>query len=801
MRIDSVLKRAMGGMAIMAMTAAADGITAIQDGAGMDLKLGGAGGVYFLAEPGELQVQVFKQDRNRGRVLTHLRAILFGPDRQVLQEEWLKDDGVRKGKPGEPQMVLLTAKVPAKGIYGLNITVSEDRYGGEAWWSFRTNCEKFMVETSRGHRDRRHEEPLQFSSPEIEGDVCFQPDPNGFAVEVNGLPAGGGPLLLIDGAGKTVATLPAGKDGKASTKVAKDRQRSIAPWRLHFPKLRGTVQIDGVTRWRKADLSPELSLWTPTPSSWFPFHANRWPLTPYSRTMYGATGDSRELPFLIQNRSLKDREFALALEYPGTKFPVELSKSQVKVKARSSATVTARVTMPKAGDALACRLRVTPQDGTGFTTYSSIMLKRGKAPAETDPLPIPLDLKPYRHENEQFGYLPEYPLDNQMYFDLKNRPFVAAPGALWSVQDGKWRATPLASVANRPKGAGVALRCTKVAFDADNTAYVVATMDRKPALLYSDDGGKTLTAAPIPGGGTFDIEQFSGHNTPSGPPPFIRITRTAKDPKLHWRSLCDLDLFLPRKENGKVVVGDPIRISKLCIGLSNHSGMPSSIVSRGDKVHVAWAEATDPKEKVPGVPTYVVTYDRTTGKLGEPHLVGYGPPANDVHNTPCITIDSKGILHVLIGTHGRAFRYSRSRLANDASGGWSPATEVGRGLSQTYVGLVCDQDDTLHLVFRLWMRDGKRFPAGHFATLSRMSKLAGEPWSKSTPLVLAPFSEYSIFYHRLTIDRKGRPFLSYDYWSTFHFYRRDHQGGRRALMFSPDAAKTWKLAGAGDLAE
>jgi hypothetical protein len=156
---------------------------------------------------------------------------------------------------------------------------------------------------------------------------------------------------------------------------------------------------------------------------------------------------------------------------------------------------------------------------------------------------------------------------------------------------------------------------------------------------------------------------------------------------------------------------------------------------------------------------------------------------------------------VLIGTHGRAFRYSRSRLPNDASGGWSPAKEVGRGLSQTYVGLVCDQDDTLHLVFRLWMRDAKRFPAGHFATLSRMSKLAGEPWSKPTPLVLAPFSEYSIFYHRLTIDRKGRPFLSYDYWSTFHFYRRDHQGTRRALMFSPDAAKTWKLAGAGDLAE
>ena len=80
---------------------------------------------------------------------------------------------------------------------------------------------------------------------------------------------------------------------------------------------------------------------------------------------------------------------------------------------------------------------------------------------------------------------------------------------------------------------------------------------------------------------------------------------------------------------------------------------------------------------VPGVPAYVVTYDRATGLLGKPALIGYGPPANDVHNSPSITMDSRGHLHVLAGPHGRPFQYARSLKPNDASGGWTPAEPTG----------------------------------------------------------------------------------------------------------------------------
>ncbi len=48
--------------------------------------IGGCGGVYFLAEAGELIVEVSKLDRNSRDTVSELRAILVGPDREVLAE-------------------------------------------------------------------------------------------------------------------------------------------------------------------------------------------------------------------------------------------------------------------------------------------------------------------------------------------------------------------------------------------------------------------------------------------------------------------------------------------------------------------------------------------------------------------------------------------------------------------------------------------------------------------------------------------------------------------------------------------
>jgi hypothetical protein len=64
--------------------------------------LGGVGGVYLLAEPGELAIEVYKRDRNRRGSPAVLRAILVGPDRRVIHEATIPDDGQTRGSGWGP---------------------------------------------------------------------------------------------------------------------------------------------------------------------------------------------------------------------------------------------------------------------------------------------------------------------------------------------------------------------------------------------------------------------------------------------------------------------------------------------------------------------------------------------------------------------------------------------------------------------------------------------------------------------------------------------------------------------------
>ena len=751
------------------------------------LLIGGNGGVYLLAEPGELTIDLFKRDLNNRGSRADLRAILLGPDRKVLDEVTIPDDGRPRGDgPGPIQRKRLSTTVERKGVYALNVTTATDRYGREIVWGFDTNCPRYLIETSRGHKDERHQEPIVLARPDGPADVCFLPRAGSLAMDVANLPNGVDELTVFDGNGEPLATLPV-RDGRASHAFAADVPRDEVPWRLHLPVGRATVNIDGVTRWDSADAYPNLSLWTPEATSTFPLAPNRWLLTPYSRNVFGRSGEQREIVFNVHNNSTSEKTVRLELEFPGAVWPAELSEERVTLAPKQSRDVAMRCTVGAKDATLVCHVRATPENEPEFSTYSTLTIRSGSAPA-SEPIDVPLVLKPYRHENEQFGYLPDYPIDAQVYFGPANRPFVRTAKGIASVYDGRWTSVDLRN--------GYSL--SKVAFDRDGDVYVLGKSGRRHALLHSTDGGRSFSAFPIPGRtdvpAVLDFEQFSGHNTPDGPPPIVRFTRTASDPKRIWRRIHDLELLLAEKTDAGLAFGEPILLSRQCIGLSAHSGIPSSVVSRGTKVHVAWGEATDPEVDVPGVPTFVATCDRRTRTVGKPALVGYGPPANDIHNSPTITIDSRGYLHVLVGTHGRPFPYARSIAPNDAHAGWTKPVPMGEDARQTYIGLVCGPDDTLHAVFRLWRSGTEPFPASHHGTLAYQRKRPGEPWGPPRVLIVPPFSEYSVYYHRLTIDRRGRLFLSYDYWSTYWFYRNDHRGNRRALMTSPDGGQTWKLA-------
>ena len=770
----------------------------MNEDAEMELAIGGAGGVYFLASPGELVVDVEKRDRNTRNRETVLRAVLVGPDRQVVDEKTIPDDGRPTGSGmGPVQRVRLSAQVVRKGIYGLNITVSQDRYGEEAVWGFRTNCPHYLIETSRGHRDARHEEPIVLGNPGRPGDVCFVPRRGAFEMTVAGLPEGVDALPVYDAEGGLVHTLEVDAEGRASHSFPAGIHRDTVPWRLHLPVQQATVQIEGVTRWDEEDLYPDLSYWTPDPASYFPFQAYRWMLTPYSRTVYGGAEREGEMAFQVHNNSDRTQAFGLVVEFSGDAWPVQMSEERVEVGPKEVKEVRARYTSGPDGETRTCHVRVTPEANPEVTTYSTLIVKAGAAPAKA-PLDMPLRLRAYRHENEQFGYIPDFPVEGQVYFDLENRSFLSTGGRLETLRGG-WSETcdPQGAVRSRVPGVedrAFSLTSAKVAFDADNDMYLLASAGPHRALLHSADGGSTFTAYPVDRSddrrSSLDIETFSGHNVPDGPPPLLRSIQTATDEKLFWRRIATLELFLPEKGEGQIVAGDPIHISdkglRGCV----------DVVSWGSKVHVIWAEATGPDEDVPGVPTYVASCDRATRKLGAPALIGYGAPPNDVHNKPSITMDSQGYLHGLAGTHGQPFQHARSLASNDAHSGWTPAVAVGN--RQTYIGLVCGPDGTLHLVFRMWRHGEEPFPASMHATLAYQRKRPGMPWEEPRVLIVAPFSEYSIFYHRFVIDRKGRLFLSYDYWSTFWFYRTDHWGRRRSMMMSADGGETWKLVETAD---
>jgi len=768
------------------------------------IRIGGAGGAYFLAEPGPLVVDVEKCDRNRRGTRTELRAILVGPDRSVIQEATIPDDGLAPGRLGPAKRVRLQTQVARKGVYGLNVTVSQDRYGEQMFWGMATNCPKYLIETARGHRDERHQEPLVFAYPGRPVDVCFLPRRGPLSIEIASLPKGVREVSLFDAADRLIHAIPVESGGRAAHTFPAGTHREAVPWRLHLPEQQATVQADGLTRWEPDDLCPNAALWTPQARSFFPLAAYRWLLTPYSRTIYGRPGQEGEIALEVHNNADEKRTIHLAIEFPDGPWPARLSLDRVALRPKQARPVAVRFTAPAAGQGRTCHVRATPAEDPEFSTYSTLVVKAGQSPASRE-LAIPLVLKPYQHENEQFGYVSDYPVESQLYFDVNNRPMARTAGGVSILHDGRWvtsePATSPAGARRRAPRPGAA--STKVAFDRAGDVYLLAGGGGQGALLHSTDGGKTFATYSLPQrdgrSGTLDIEQFSGHNTPDGPPPLVRFTQTATDPRLIWRRINDLELILPRKEAGRIVFDKPILISAKCIGYAGHSGMPSTVVSRGSRVHVVWAEATEPGDKVPGVPTFVATYDRQTGTLGKPALIGYGPPANDVHNTPSITIDSKGYLHAVAGTHGQPFPYARSLEPNTADAGWTKAEVVAPGESQTYIGLVCGPDDTLHLVFRLWRREVEPFPASHYATLAHQRKPSGKPWEAPRVLIVPPFSEYSVFYHRLTIDRIGRLFLSYDYWSTHWFYRNDQHGSRRAVMMSPDGGNRWKLLQTADL--
>ena len=768
----------------------------------------GAPSVLIYAQPGPLSVTIHKRDLNIYEGPDELRAYLYDPQRRLLGSIFIPDGGStgRTGMAEDLQTETLEVTCTMPGVHRLAVVA-----GGDLIFGMETSAERYVVEGG-----------IMLNDPRIAGTLVFEPPAGAFKITAQALHRPGMQQMpLLDAAGETLHVFDLAEAGQDEVfEVGEDVGHREGLWRFDVARMNIRAQIEGVL------------YWSAQPDAWFPAHKTRWMLQPYGETRYLRPGEATTCRFTLRNSTGAAARFILsALAEPGLEARIIAPEGSVDLEAgeRREITLTIRASdTARVGETYRAHLSAEAPDDPDVVQSAGIEARIGDAPVSL-PLDMPIVLERYRHENAQFGYAPDY-VTNEVYFDPRNRPFIRnrtehhyPTTALTLLEEGRWVERPFVAALEEafPGYRGIYMgggfMGAKVAFDGDGGAYTlvnVMTADRRreSALLFTPDDGRTYSVHGIPGG-AFDIEQFTGHNALDIPPPVLAYRTTAPRPE-RFASVNDLLLFMPRRENGRLVMGEPVPVSDLCLGSCQHSGGPASTVTRGGKTHIVWGEVTD--EDVPGVPTYIATYDHASGALGEKVLLAYAPPVNDVHNVPAVTMDSEGFIHVLSGAHGDMFYHRQSLAPNDAYGAWTEPEEVispdyvddntgpegwGRG---TYISLVCDPDDTLHIAYRQWRRNVDEHHAGQiYAALSVQSKPKGAPWKPAQPIVVPPVAGYSIYYHKLTIDRRGRLWLSYNHFTSDTSYQNEfpERMHHQAVVMSPDGGGTWKLAETRDFVE
>ncbi|MCE5239470.1 BNR repeat-containing protein [bacterium] len=761
----------------------------------------GGHGVWLRVDAGALQLKLYKRDLNIYEGEDTLHAALYDPQRRMVATLDLPDGAQPRGKAAEA-LQSAEVKLPdaAPGVYRLQISGS-----GDCVWGLDTNAPGAVVQGD-----------ITLNDGAIAGRLLFAPPADKFTIKAQALhDPGRQQMPLLDDRQQTLKTFDLGKTGVDDVFEAPAGERT-GLWRLDIAHMH--VKI----------VPSKAFLWTLDTSAWFEASATRWMLVPYRQARYLQPGGSTAVTVALRNSTAAEAAFAVrASAPPEVKVSVAGPSLPVTVKPGDKCAVTLQVTLaPQAKAGAVFPVTVTAQAvaNPAVITSAGVEVRVGASPVGRS-LALPIALQPYEHESFQFGYAPDFE-PNEVYFDLHNSPVMrqrtehrTLSTGLQVLENGRFveRSFMDAIKAAYPTYKGMygasGFLGAKVAFDGAGWAHTMLRIGieggNRLLLLATPDMGRSWQVAEVPGS-AFDIEQFTGHNALQQTPPVLAYVFVKEHPAT-FAAYHDLFLYLPRLQGGRIVLGDPVKVAENCVGSCQHSGGPASTSTRDGKTHIVWGEIAP--DDAPGVPTYVATYDQATGKVSEKVLLGYAPPVNDVHNVPAICQDSQGYIHVILGSHGQPFQYVRSLRPNDASAWTKPEPVLSAGYvddktgpqgqgRQTYCSLVCGPDDTLYIAYRQWRRNADPFhPDQIYAALSVQSKPKEGPWGPAQPMVVPPVPGYSIYYHKLTIDRRGRLFLSYSHW-TNDVYQEDWPDlyHNRALVMSADGGKTWKLATTDDLA-
>lgn len=439
----------------------------------------------------------------------------------------------------------------------------------------------------------------------------------------------------------------------------------------------------------------------------------------------------------------------------------------------------------------------------------------------------PFVLEDGQNPAQRFEYEPVY-TRNVPSFDSLNRPYIRgreadldATAFVHTLREGGWVERSFINAIEDAHPGFVKTRKAagwhgaRIVFNGKDTAFTLLAVELmsgevRNLLLSSGDYWKTCRVDELPEG-TVVCEHPTGHNTIEGVPFLGWMQQVKKHPTARWGAYHALYVTKPRLEGEELILPEPIRVTGKCFGMSLHSGGASFAATHEGRTHFVWAEMTE--EDVPGAPTYAAAYDHASHTVSEPVFIAHAPPVNDVHNTPGICLDNEGYLHVITGSHGDAFIHRRSLKPNDVQGGWTEPehtldggwvdenTDADGRPRQTYLSLLCDADGTLHIFFRQWRRGVDKYHAdGYYGALSYQRKKKGQPWEDARVLAVPALPNYAIWYHKASLDRQQRLFLSFSYLSGEEVKNPTRPGTYydRMVIFSDDRGDTWRLAKTAD---
>jgi photosystem II stability/assembly factor-like uncharacterized protein len=524
--------------------------------------------------------------------------------------------------------------------------------------------------------------------------------------------------------------------------------------------------------------------------------------------------------------------------------------------------IVARTSVNEAGVGRARALRAAQAAATPFAAAAACLVLLGAvAPAAQaatpryDPPTAPLVLRAGQTLGQQFGYSPHYvrnvPDFNQAQIVLPDQPtipvgtpFIRSRGAdlnrtsfVQTLVGGTWQRFGMLSavrawvVSNGLPAFTTTINAAgwdnqHVVFDTAGHAYTVFTIQLADGkqynlLLSSADGCRNWSVAKLPSG-EVTTELWTGHDQLDGPP-FVLTWRLYKYHPSRTANYEYLYVTQPYWNEGQLIVPNPIQVTRNCFGVSAHSGGGSLAVTHGGKTFFVWGEI-DNNKKDPGSPIYVAEYDHATRVISSKVLLGWTKPRNDEHNTPAITVDSQGYLHVVLGAHNGQLYYYRSQNP-DTIVGWNGPYAIPGAVGATYVGLVCDQNDTLHIVYRQsrqhsqYPQDPAQYGKSHYGVLAYQQLLATSApigWSAPSVLIYPAGSGYTVYYQKLTIDPFGRLWLTASNLSGAELTRwragwrswrkRGRHGPRppqylhSLVMTCAEGGTTWHLASDADFA-